>query len=55
MGWCDSLVSRGMAVDDHDFSCVDEYVACVCATVDDTPLLNFAGWKGVREFYKGRR
>ena len=32
------LVSRGMAVYNHEFSWVDAYVTCGCTTADDIPF-----------------
>ena len=39
---------RGDSVASHEFSWVDEYVSCQCATSDDETLLNVSLWKVVR-------
>ena len=55
MGQFNTLVSREVEVDAHEFSRVDAYAACGCATVEDTPLFNVPGWKGVGEFPKMKK
>ena len=48
MGKFDDICARGMAVTDHTLSWVYVYMACVWATVYDTPLLNISECKETR-------